>query len=48
VLVPALVNGINIAEEDCWIQALKGPDGALMRRTRELFLGQMELQHVLG
>jgi hypothetical protein len=55
VLVPAIVNGINsqraarnIAEMECWIQALKGPDGALMRRTRELFLGQMELQHVLG
>ncbi len=54
VLVPALVNGINsqrvarkMAEVECWIQALKGPDGALMRRARELFLGQMEL-HVLG
>jgi hypothetical protein len=54
VLVPALVNGINsqrvaryMAGVECWIQALKGPDGALMRRTREFFLGQMEL-HVLG
>ncbi len=49
-----MVNGINsqrfarnIAGVECWIQALKGPDGALMRSTRELFLGQMEL-HVLA
>jgi hypothetical protein len=49
VLVPVLINGINnqqvvrsIAEVKCWMEELKGPDGALLRRTRETFLNQME------
>jgi hypothetical protein len=48
-LVPVLINGINsqrvvrnITEVECWMSDLKGPDGVLMQRTRELFLGQME------
>jgi hypothetical protein len=49
VLVPVLINGINnqrvvrsIAEVECWMEELKGPDGALLHRTRETFLNQME------
>jgi hypothetical protein len=49
VLVPVLINGINnqrvvrsIAEAECWMEELKGPDGALLRRTRKTFLNQME------
>jgi hypothetical protein len=49
VLVPVLINGINnqrvvrsIAEVECWMEELKGPDGSLLRRTRETFLNQME------
>ncbi len=49
VLVPVLINGINnqrvvrsIAEVECWMEELKGPDGSLLRRTREVFLNQME------
>ncbi len=49
VLVPVLINGINnqrvvrnIAEVECWMEELKGPDGSLLQRTREVFLTQME------
>jgi hypothetical protein len=49
VLVPVLINGINnqrvvrnIAEVECWMEELKGPDGSLLKRTREVFLTQME------
>ncbi len=48
-LVPVLINGINnqrvvrnIAEMECWMEELKGPDGSLLQRTREFFLTQME------
>jgi len=49
VLVPVLINGINnqrvvrnIAEVECWMEELKGADGSLLQRTREVFLTQME------
>jgi hypothetical protein len=49
VVVPVLINGINnqrvvrnIAEVECWMEELKGPDGSLLQRTREVFLHQME------
>jgi hypothetical protein len=49
VLVPVFINGINnqrvvrnIAEVECWMKELKGPDGSLLQRTREVFLTQME------
>jgi len=46
---PILVNGIespslvrSLAEAEIWFEGLKGPDGALLRRTRGLLLTEVE------